>query len=79
MVTLHIEVETVIYDAGTADEETLKEVECTLINTGTNPVIYDYSLNPTDYPDNASVQTFITDDLTLKGITWDTVETIEVI
>ena len=76
MVTLKIEIETVRYDEGEADEETIKEIQCSLINATTKPVIYEYSLDADDYPTNESVQTFVTDALTLRGITWDTVEVV---
>ena len=79
MTTLKIEIETVVYDPGTADEETIKEVSCSFVDgSSTIPIIYEYSLSADDYPTNGDVQAYVTSDLASKGIAWDMVEVVEI-
>jgi len=69
MTVLTIEIETIDYG-----DETLKEVECKLDN---QQVIYEYSLDSTDYPTDNDVQTFIEAELAERGLSWDSVEIME--
>lgn len=76
--TLKIEIETIIYDEGEPDEETIKEIDCYLVNTTTKSIVYEFSMDATDYPDNASVQAYVESELTLRGLAWGSVEVVNI-
>ena len=78
MTVLRIEVETITYEEGTENEETLHEVDCLLTDGIDENVHWEFTLNILDYPDDSDIQNYVTSYLTDQGITWDSVELVHV-